>query len=59
MALNHSARRESDEWFCVRCGKRWAVGEDEPKCAPVGQGNPVVTDEHGAPLWRAMQERAQ
>lgn len=32
MALPHRKRRESDEWVCTRCHKRWPVGEDEPMC---------------------------
>lgn len=29
----HAKRREGDEWFCRRCGKRWAADEKEPDCA--------------------------
>lgn len=54
--IAHRARREQDEWFCYRCGKRWAVGEVEPPCAPLGQGKPMVTNEHGAPLNRAQKK---
>lgn len=49
--ITHRARREQDEWFCYRCGKRWAVGEAEPPCAPPGQGKPMVTNERGEPLY--------
>ena len=30
--LSHDAVRQSDEYFCHQCGKRWAVDEDEPAC---------------------------
>lgn len=28
----HAKRRENDEWFCRRCGKRWGTEEEEPSC---------------------------
>ena len=28
----HAKRRENDEYFCRRCGKRWAIDEEEPPC---------------------------
>ena len=29
---HHHSRREQDEFFCAKCGKRWAVDEDPPEC---------------------------
>ena len=30
----HAAQRQSDEYFCAKCGKRWAVSDDAPEaCA--------------------------
>lgn len=29
---DHNLVRESDEYFCTRCGKRWDIHEDEPEC---------------------------
>lgn len=26
------AHRQQDEYFCPRCEKRWAVGEEPPPC---------------------------
>lgn len=28
----HNKRREEDEYVCPRCGKRWGVNEEPPKC---------------------------
>jgi len=28
----HDLVREQDEYFCIRCHKRWSVGEQEPYC---------------------------
>lgn len=30
--FDHAKRREGDEWYCRRCGKRWATDEKEPDC---------------------------
>jgi hypothetical protein len=27
----HDAERQSDEWFCVRCYKRWGTDEEGPE----------------------------
>lgn len=51
--MNHRAQRQGDEFFCARCGKRWDVKEKAPDCAALGEGLPVVTNEHGEPLWQA------
>lgn len=32
--LGHVTRVEGDEVFCVACGKRWGVDEEEPECTP-------------------------
>lgn len=29
---NHDARLEGDEYFCIKCGKRWDKDESEPPC---------------------------
>lgn len=28
--MPHMKRREGDEWYCVRCERRWAVDEEPP-----------------------------
>ena len=34
LAGQHQAQRQSDEYFCAKCGKRWAVSDDAPEaCA--------------------------
>lgn len=29
---DHTPRREGDEWFCIKCKKRWAADEEPPIC---------------------------
>lgn len=46
----HRVRREQDEFFCMRCHKRWDVKEVEPECVPLGQSKTVATDYKGRPF---------
>jgi len=51
--LHHRARREQDEFVCTRCGKRWAVDEDEPECLGLGELNKA------APIVKRMPHNPQ
>jgi uncharacterized Zn ribbon protein len=31
--MNHTRYREGDEFYCPKCGKRWAANEVPPVCA--------------------------
>lgn len=46
----HRPRREADEFFCIRCHKRWGVSEAAPECVPLGQSKTVATDAAGRPF---------
>lgn len=31
----HKRHRQTDEWWCSKCKKRWGVDEEEPDCVAV------------------------